>query len=302
MGFVVVVPGEPLGEMEVLAFDGITGVEEDIKASVLETVVELLDLPIVFGMVGLVPDVGDSCLGTGCGEARAPLPSAVCPNGTNNEGGVGNDVMEKRDRRILITMFVELRHCEPGVIIDTIETHSRCSPPRETRIHLEFLSDGRFHVPLGRRTLPSPLSISAPVTLPDTPDGAGVDTVFLWENFGDVVDVPLGMIIEHLKDESLRFSRCPVPGSPTLRSGLLWKETIDSSRFVAIHPFVNGKTALLHRTSCFCNRDRAFENTFNNRGLHRCEGVISVGFHAATVEHESVSLIAAIRTKYSNYC
>ena len=38
------------------------------------------------------------------------------------------------------------------------------------------------------------------------------------------------------------------------------------------------------------------EDTFNNRGLHNCEWVTSVGFHAATVEHKSVSLIAAIRT------
>lgn len=108
----VVVPREPLGEMEVLPLDGITGMEEDVEAAVLETVVELLDLPVVLGMVGFVPDVGDSCKSTGCRESRSPLPSAVRADGADEEGGVSNDMMEEDNRTLLITVFKELRHGE----------------------------------------------------------------------------------------------------------------------------------------------------------------------------------------------
>ena len=113
MTLMVVVPGEPLGEMEVLPLDGIGRMEEDVEAPVLETVVELLDLPVVLGMVGFVPDVGNACSSTGCRESRSPLSSAVCPDGTNEEGGMGNHMVEEGDRRILITAFKELHESEP---------------------------------------------------------------------------------------------------------------------------------------------------------------------------------------------
>ena len=113
MTLMIVVPGETLGEMEVLPLDGIGRMEEDVEAPVLETVVEFLDLPVVLGMVGFVPYVGNACSSTGCRESCSPLPSAVCPDGTDEEGGMGNDVVEEGDRTILITAFVELRESEP---------------------------------------------------------------------------------------------------------------------------------------------------------------------------------------------
>ena len=137
------------------------------------------------------------------------------------------------------------------------------------------------------------------MALPDPPDRTGVDTVFLGKMFSDVIDVPLWMIIESLENEGLRLWVGPVPGSSTLRPSLSRKQSIDTSRLVPGHPGIDGKTTLLHRTSRFRDGDFATEDTFNNRGLHRCEGVTSVGFHAATVEHKSVSLIAAIRNKES---
>ena len=87
------------------------------------------------------------------------------------------------------------------------------------------------------------------MALPDPPDRTGVDTVFLGKMFSDVVDVPLWMIIESLENEGLRLWVGPVPGSSTLRSRLLWKETIDASRLVLGHPGIDGKTTLLHRTN-----------------------------------------------------
>ena len=113
MTLIVVVPGEPLGEMEVLSFDGIGRMEEDVEAPVLETVVELLDLPIVLGMVGFVPYVGNACSSTGCRESCSPLPSTVGPDGMDDERSMGNDVVEEGNGTILITAFVELRESEP---------------------------------------------------------------------------------------------------------------------------------------------------------------------------------------------
>lgn len=109
----VVVPGHPLLEVEILAFYGIKGVKEHIEAPVLETIVELLDLPIVLGVIGFVFDVGDSCCSAGSREPRSPLPSAVRANGTNDEGGMDDDVVEKAYRVVLVTVFIELRHCKP---------------------------------------------------------------------------------------------------------------------------------------------------------------------------------------------
>ena len=101
----VVVPGEPLSQMEVLAFDGVSWVEEDVEAPVLQGIVELLDLPVVLGVVGFVPDVGDPCESTGSSEACAPLSPTVCPNGTNEEGGMGDDVVEELNGTFLITVL-----------------------------------------------------------------------------------------------------------------------------------------------------------------------------------------------------
>ena len=109
MGLEIVVPGEPLGEVEVLAFDGIGGMKEDIEAPVLETVVELLDLPVVLGVVGFIFDVGDSGEGAGCGKPGSPLPSAVCANGTDDERGPRNDMAEEGNGTVLITVLEELR-------------------------------------------------------------------------------------------------------------------------------------------------------------------------------------------------
>lgn len=113
MRFVVVVPGEPLGEVEVLPLDGIRGMEEHVEAPVLETVVELLDLPIVLGVVGFVSYVSDPCEGTGCGEPGPPFPSAVRANGTNDEGGMNDDVLEEGNGILLIAVFKELGDGEP---------------------------------------------------------------------------------------------------------------------------------------------------------------------------------------------
>lgn len=113
MGLVVVVPGHPLAQVEVLAFDGIGRMEEHVEAPVLETIVELLDLPVVLGMVGFVLDVGDSGKSAGCREPRSPFPSAVRANSTDDERRMGDDMMKKGNGTLLIAVYKELRDSEP---------------------------------------------------------------------------------------------------------------------------------------------------------------------------------------------
>lgn len=203
----IVVPLEPLLEMEVLACHGIRWVEIDVETSVFETIVEFLDLSVVFRMVGFVTDVDDPCLGARAREARAPLPSTIRPNGTDNEWGMSNDILEEGNGGILCTIRKELREGEPGTIIETIEADSWSSPPWETRIHLDFFPDFFLHISL-RRWTREPLGKSqAPMALPNAPDGAWMHSVFFRECRSDVVDVPIRMGVEHLQNYVLCFWR-----------------------------------------------------------------------------------------------
>ncbi len=59
MDLVVVVPDEPLSQITVLLLDAIGGMKVHIEATILESVMKLLDLPVVLGMVGFVPDMSD---------------------------------------------------------------------------------------------------------------------------------------------------------------------------------------------------------------------------------------------------
>ena len=97
MDLVVVVPLEPLLEVEILAGNGIRGVEIYIETPIFEPIMELLDLPIVLRMVGFITDMNDSRLGARVRETRAPLPSTIRSDGTDDKGGMNNDVMEEGD-------------------------------------------------------------------------------------------------------------------------------------------------------------------------------------------------------------
>ena len=112
MNLVVVVPDEPLPQITVLLFDAIRGMEVHVETAVLQSVMELLDLPVMFGMVGFISDVCDSCECAGNGEARAPLSSAVRTDGFDDERCMGNDVVEELNGTVLITMLEEFCECE----------------------------------------------------------------------------------------------------------------------------------------------------------------------------------------------
>jgi hypothetical protein len=299
MNLVVVVPDEPLPQVTVLLFEAVRGVEIHVKTAVLQSVMELLNLPIVFGMVRFISDVLNPCERTRKGEARAPLAPAVCADCTDDKRSTDDDIMKKCNGTVLIAVFVEPCECKPRTIIEAIERHSlRGSAPRETRIHLNLFSHFFFHVQLRHRTRQSLHCRVLTVPFPDAKDRYRMHAVLLRQSCCDVVDIPVVMLFHHVKHDRFRFIRAPVPCPASLRSGLLGEQSIDTGCFEACHPVIDGETAFLHGTGSVRDGNLAGEDTFNKGGFHGGELVSVVGFHASTLNDECVRLIAAIRTSF----
>src|SRR3989338_3707616 len=186
------------------------------------------------------------------------------------------------------------------MIIETIETHTRHSSPREARVHLDFLAYLFLHIKLWlgpRQTNDSLLALRA---LPDAPHRRRMDPLPCGQARSDVVNIPIVMLLEHSENDCLGLGLAAVPCLAAFRPGLFRQKSIDACRFVTRHPGVNGETTFLHGFRCVRDRNFAGEDTFNESRFHGCELVSEVGFHTSTLNDECVRLIAAIRTRYGN--
>ena len=104
----VVVPDEPLLEVDVLLLDTIGWMEVHVEATVLESVMEFLDLSVVLWMVGFIANVCDPSESAYDGESRAPFPATVSANAMDDERRTSNDVVQECNGTVLITSLEEL--------------------------------------------------------------------------------------------------------------------------------------------------------------------------------------------------